>query len=181
MSNEPPDLNPYASPAALDSYVQPKVVSTYEMLKDVKRFRSEIHALGGLWILIGCFPVGVGLLIVLDSAMQADFDVDRLLSMGMFVVLGTPFLIVGAFTCLKQMWAVYIGLIMSYVLTGLSLLLFNLCAGIAFLAGIFGGHRVISWSHELRRKGIPLTTKPRDIKTPIQVPTFPSSFPPSTP
>jgi hypothetical protein len=172
MSNETPELNPYASPAIPDALVQQPVVSTYEMLKDVKRFRSEIHALGGLWIAVGVLPIGMGILALLETALASQFSSENLVTAGMFLVIGCPFLVIGAFTCCKQMWAVYVGLIVSYVLAGLSLPFCNLLVALICLGGVFGGHRIISWSQELRRKGIPLTTRPRDIKTPIHLPPF---------
>lgn len=165
-------MNPYASPAIPDALVQQPVVSTYEMLKDVKRFRSEIHALGGVWIAVGAFPLGMGILALLEIALDSRFSFENLATAGMFLVIGCPFVIVGVFTCCKQMWAVYAGLIMAYVLAGLSLPFCNLFVALLSLGGVFGGHRIISWSQELRRKGIPLTTHPRDIKTPIHLPPF---------
>jgi hypothetical protein len=173
MSNETPDLNPYASPAIPDGLVQQPVVSSYERLKDVKRFRSEIHALGGVWIAIGLFPIGMALLVILETAVQSELTFESLLATGTFLVIGTPFVVIGIFTCRKQMWAVYVGLVMCYLVAGLSLPFCNLFVALVSLAGVFGGHRIISWAQELRRKGIPLTTRPRDIKTPIQLPPLP--------
>lgn len=172
MTNESPEPNPYAAPAIPDPLVQQPVVSTYEMLKDVKRFRSEIHTLGGLWIAVGAFPFGLGILALLETAFESKFSNESLVAAGMFLMIGSPFVVIGFFTCCKQMWAVYVGLILAYVLVGLSLPFCNLFVALLSLGGVFGGHRIIHWSQELRRKGIPLTTQPRDIKTPIQIPPF---------
>lgn len=171
MSNETPDLNPYASPAIPDGLVQPPIVSTYEMLKDLKQFRAEIHALGAYWTVIGVFAIGVGIVV---AGVIAEGSIQMFLfGFGMFAVAGTPFLIAGIFTCCKQTWAVYVGLSFCYLFGICSIIIRNPCLGMIFLAGIFGGHRIMSWAQELRRKEIPLTTRPRDIKTPIQLPPLP--------
>ena len=174
MSNLPPDLNPYASPAEADGLVKQPVVSTYRLLKDVKQFRSEIHTLGGLWIVLGTLPLGLALILVAEAAV-AGFSLDPLLSAGLFAALGLPFFLCGVFTCYKQMWAVYAGLALSYLLGALSLFGLNLCGVLVLAGGIFGGHRIISWSQEPRRKGIPLTTRPCDIQVPLAAHTI---FPP---
>lgn len=172
MSNQPSDFNPYASPTEAAGAVQQPVVSTYQMLKDVKQFRAEIHALGGLWMVFGAIPLVLALVFAIDAVM-AGFALDPLLSAGVFAAAGLPFFVCGVGTCCKQLWAVYAGLVLSYLMGVLCLPSCSLLLLMAFATGIFGGHRIISWASELRRKGIPLTTRPQDIQTPLQLPLAP--------
>lgn len=171
MSNLPPDFNPYASPAEADGLVRQPVVSSYELLKDVKRFRAEIHGLAALWIVMGTLPLLLAGLLVFE-ALQAKDPGRAMLWIGIFTILGFPLLICGVFTCYKQLWAVYAGLGLSYLLTMLALAATNLWVTAAYAGGIFGGHRILSWAREFQRKGIPLTTRPKDIHVPLQRPTF---------
>jgi hypothetical protein len=172
MTHIPPELNPYASPSAPDALVQQPIVSSYQLLKDVKQFRAEIHALGGLWIFFGGALLALAG-ISLFAALEAEFDVELVVWAGFFVAVALPFLISGVATCWKQLWGVYVGLVMSYLMTVISLP-GSLMMAAVFSVGIFGGHRIISWAKELRRKRIPLNTSLRDIRTPLQLP---PSFP----
>jgi hypothetical protein len=79
---------------------------------------------------------------------------------GVVVVTGICWLGLGVATCLKQMWAVYIGLGLSYLSVLGNLLRFNVCSLIIVAIVILQAHRVIGWARELQTLGIPLGTKP---------------------
>ena len=66
----------------------------------------------------------------------------------------------GVFSCLKHMWAVYVGLGLSYLSVISNLFNFNLCGMIILVIVIIQAHRVISWAGQLKRAGIPLTARP---------------------
>lgn len=167
MSQVPPEFNPYASPAY--DPVKSPVVSTVDMVKLVKQFRQQMHSLGALWIIIGSLAVIAGTVFAV-SARGAGDDIDQYLITGMFVVMGSIWLGLGIMTCLKQMWAVWVGLVLSYLMVLNSLLSLNLCGIVILGAAIFQAHRVIGWAKEMRLKSIPLTTRPQDIQTPVSLP-----------
>ena len=162
----PEDINPYASPAAADEPRPAPVVSTYQQLKELKRFRSEAHLLGGKWIVMGTLTFGL-LAVGVFAASGPGAD---LIFMASFGLVGFAFLALGIGACYKQIWAFVMGLVLSYVLAVLYLLGFNLCMALIFAGSIFAAHRVISWVGPLRRKGIPLKMRPQDIETPIAIP-----------
>jgi hypothetical protein len=165
MSNVPPDFNPYASPSF--DPVKTLVVSTVDMARLVKQYRQQMHSLGALWIIIG------SLLLILGGVvgfMPGNDNVDNFVMLGIFVVMGLIWLGLGVLTCLKQMWAVYVGLVLSYLMVVNNLINFNLCGLVIMGAAIFQAHRVIGWAKDLTRKGIPLSTRPQDIQTPVNLP-----------
>ncbi|WP_166820647.1 zinc ribbon domain-containing protein [Thalassoroseus pseudoceratinae] len=122
----------------------------------LERFRKEIHGLGGFWIVIG--SLGLLAAIVLGNAPRNNqFDPDILV---VLVPLTLFWIAVGVCMCLKQMWAVYTGLVMSYLsLIGNIFLSFNICAIAILVAAVVQGHRVIKWASELKALGVPINTK----------------------
>lgn len=168
MSQVPPDFNPYASPAY--DPVKTPVVSTVDMVKLVKQYRQQMHSLGALWIIIGGLAVILGIVFVANDHGVAEDEIVHYVMVGIFLVMGSLWLGLGVLTCLKQMWAVYVGLVLSYLMVVNSLISFNLCGIVIIGAAIFQAHRVIGWAKELQRKGIPLSTRPQDIQTPVTLP-----------
>ena len=62
-------------------------------------------------------------------------------------------------SCLKQIWAVYVGLVLSYISVIGNLININVCGLVILVVIIIQAHRVIGWSRELTARGIPLNTK----------------------
>jgi hypothetical protein len=130
----------------------------------IRKFREQIHALGGLWIFIGACAI----VIVAIASQGGDFakrlgDAD-LVMLGVVMSLGGLWLTVGILTCFKQLWAVYVGLGLCYLSLAGQILHLNVCGLIIVIVAIIQAHRVISWAKELQAAGIPLTTKPEPRK-----------------
>ena len=136
---------------ALGQRVDPKVI---------KRFRKEMHGLAGLWIFIG----GIALLAGLFLMGQARLLVPQELVV-VIIVMSLVWIGIGVFVGLKHMWAVYVGLVLSYLSAlGNVVQLANGSGGnvlsiILLVAGIVQAHRSITSSKKLRAAGIPLTAK----------------------
>ena len=133
------------------SVVQSRRVSP----KEIKKFRQSMHTLGGLWIFIGT----TGMLTALALANQPGMeDVGPGFLLGIFVV----FLVVGVCICMKQLWAVYVGLGLAY-LSAIGNLMdgnFNIVTIFLLVAVIGLGHISLSAAKKLKNAGVPLTTKP---------------------
>ena len=134
----------------------------------VRRFRREVHGLGGFWVFIGSVVVAVGFFLVTRGREVPQLG-EHIGQMGvLYVGLGIAWVTVGVFTLLKHLWAVYVGLVMSYL--SLAGNLMNLAwvrpncgvvCGIAIvIAIIVQAHRVIGWARSMSAEGIPLTAKP---------------------
>jgi hypothetical protein len=175
MSNPTdPNFNPYASPAIDAGRVQ--VTSTAEMHKIVKQFRSQMHSLGAFWIIIGL--LGTGLIgFQLIQTMNATHDADPragaavaavALTIGVIMIgLCLGWVLLGILTCFKQIWAVYVGLVLSYLSVVGNLITLNIIALVILAVAILQAHRVINWAADMKRRRIPLNTKPQDLTTPI--------------
>jgi hypothetical protein len=153
------DINPYQSPLAVSS---PESDSEFGAEKRGlhRKFRQQIHALGGVWIIIGS--------LFCLALRPTHTGTDSLWVLG---AIGVVWLLLGVFACLKQMWAVYVGLVLSYILLVGDLILISVIRwviligvigiGLAILAVlILQAHRVIRWAKTLREAGIELTAKP---------------------
>jgi hypothetical protein len=174
-----PTVNPYASPS-MASLADPGILADEELRKMVKNFRSQMHSLGGLWIFFSVIVLGLSALIlgVTVNVMQ-DPNVRAVVMLSgiIYLFLGVVWGTVGVFTCLKHIWAVWVGLILCYLSLIGNIITFNpskiLALIIAFAilgAAIFQAHRVIGWAKQMRAKGIPLTARPDQIQTPLNLP-----------
>lgn len=146
--------NPYQSPAT-ETGVPPLAPQGAVELVMVKKFRDQIHALGAVWLLIGGLMIAVGVASFLgafDGAADDRFMGPVLIGFGAF------WLTIGVFALLKQMWAVYVGLALSYLSLIGNLLRLSICGAILLLLVIIQAHRVIGWAKELWSRGVPLTT-----------------------
>ncbi|HZL88544.1 MAG TPA: hypothetical protein VFB96_09250 [Pirellulaceae bacterium] len=155
--SEPPPINPYQAPSL--SAAMP-VVDTRdaEVRAKIKKFRDQIHALGAFWIIIGGISLGLGIFLftTLEGARVEGAPI-----LGAIVsVAGACWFGLGVATCLKQLWAVYIGLVLSYLSVLGNLVRLNVCSLIILAAVILQAHRVIGWARELQAAGIPLDAKP---------------------
>jgi hypothetical protein len=159
--------NPYQPPQMERPTFVPAAATNLRLIKVLKDFRTQIVALGAVWIIMALLAVGIG--VMAGSVLDQDESTAQIL----LIVLGVSGLIwgtLGVFTCLKQMWAVYVGLVLSYLSVIGNLLNFNLCALIIVVVVIIQAHRVIGFARELARAGIPLDTKPQDLQVKFQLP-----------
>ena len=128
----------------------------------IKKFRREMHGLGGFWIFIGTIVLflGIGIMATGGGGNPALAGQGPILG-AVFLILGLLWFGLGVCTCLKHMWAVWTGLVLSYlsVLGNLMNLPQSVC-GLIFLAvAIVQAHKCIKRAKELNAAGVPLTTK----------------------
>lgn len=165
MSNEfgdPPfaqaeQLNPYQAPPVLIPQMDAKKATDQLLLK---KFRSQIQALGILWILFGVLCAAVTIAIFFVSDMQLQEPIARIIFAAILGFLTFIWLISGILSCYKIMPGVWIGLAASYLSLAGNVINFNLCGLVIMLVAIIQGHRVISWASKLSAEGIPLNQKP---------------------
>jgi hypothetical protein len=153
------DANPYAPPVAGGQDAGAMSLSAPDRAL-VTKFRQQIHALGAFWIFIG------GLAIVLAAIGLAGnrgfVNQDRLQSLVLAVVgvIGMGWCLLGVLTCLKHLWAIYVGLALSYLSIPVQLLSLNLCGVAVLIVVVLQAHRVIGWANRMQSAGIPLTVRP---------------------
>ena len=130
--------------------------------KMIRKFREQIHALGALWIIIGSLA-GAITIIALQGSLDLAARVGGEQQVVLFLIAGTGLVwfVLGVLTCLKQMWAVYVALVLSYLSLLGQVLNLNICGGIILILVILQAHRVIVWARQMRAAGVPLTAKPR--------------------
>jgi hypothetical protein len=166
MSNEFSDQNPYQAPATTSVAIDTSAGTSNLLL--LKKFRSQIHAIGGLWIIFGVMG-GLGAFFMTalfitdgfgESERLAELKGMATLLLAILVPSSIAWMLVGIFSCYKKMPAVYVGLVLSYISLIGNLLNFNLCPAIILGAAIFQAHRVISMAGELRKLNISLNAKP---------------------
>ena len=87
-----------------------------------------------------------------------------------FSTLGLVWLSLGISACLKQFWAVYIGLGLSYLAVVANLFNLNVCGLIILAVVILQAHRVLGFAKRLRGLGIPLTTRPEQLTMQVAPP-----------
>ena len=165
MSQLPPaEPNPYQSPAVISPVAQPALESQGHYHKILKDFRSQIVALGAFWIFIGAVAAGLGIIAggVLSAAREVNPESTIVLVI--LLVSGCIWIGLGVLVCLKQMWAVYVALVLSYLSVVSSLFRLQICAVLLLVFVILQAHRVLGWAKQLRAAGIPLTTRPEDLQ-----------------
>jgi hypothetical protein len=128
-------------------------------------------AVGVLWIVAGSLGLlgacAAALLLwpregVLGQRLQAVLAI--------VVAFGAVSLALGILACRKRIWAVYIGLPLSCVI-----LLLELQGGKVIPVGLWGAAIVLAilaivFSRKLKRAGVPLTTKPRELRPTMPAP-----------
>lgn len=166
--HDPAEMNPYAAPAAVDDQLPLQLTGNARVL--LQQFRAQMHGLAVLWLVVGItftaisFAIISGELFFLGSPSIYSFDG---IAVGLFILTaGGLWLVAGLMTLFKQLWAVYLGLVGSYLV-----LLLIVAIGIAsrsvgtlvpimlFAIAVVQSHRVIGWAKELLNHGIPLTTR----------------------
>jgi hypothetical protein len=148
----PPDdhANPYQSPAVEPS-LPPLPLPGAGDLVMVKKFRDQIHALGALWLVIGGVGTATGVVLLVPSGGQ------DLLPGSVLIAMGTLWLAVGLFSLSKQMWAVYTGMVLSYLMLASAVLQLSPCFAVFFVLVVIQCHRVVGWAKQMRARGVPLT------------------------
>jgi hypothetical protein len=153
MSKLPEDVNPYQAPLAYPGVADAVRAEAIDP-SVVEKFRDEIVALGAFWIIVSFF-IGFLSYYVFDINGNRNGFASALLA-----AMSLLWLALGIFTCMKRMWAVYIGLGISYLnLIGM-LLNLSLCGILMFFAVIVQAHRVIKWARQIQAAGLPLDVKP---------------------
>jgi hypothetical protein len=152
--------NPYQAPASdLD---QPAAVDASAVRPGlIKMFRDQAVALGAVWVLLGGVLAAGGGLVSWRAGRDVRLGVG--LDMPTFVVgmavLGLTWLVLGVLTCLKQVGAVYVGLVLSYLALLTQVLTLNFCGSILLILVILQAHRVIRWGNQMRAAGIPMNAR----------------------
>lgn len=164
--NDSQDANPYRPPAYVDESTP--TGSPHAVDRDtVMKFRQQIHALGAFWIIIGFAAIALATVassLLREGPRVIDMSPDRTIIIAVILSTGIAWIVVGVLSCLKQLWAVYVGLVLSYVsLTG-NLLNLNFCGLIIVIVVILQAHRVIAWAKRMQRYGAPLTLKPEQFR-----------------
>lgn len=155
----PPNAqNPYAAPqtpTALPGDAQ----EDWPTAEFLRKFRQQTHALGALWIILGALAaVAVTVMAAFEAPAAAWPDNAALLAV--LIPLTLLWIVIGVFTLMKHLWAIYTGLVLSYLSLIGNVFTLNICAIAILLAVILQAHRVLGWAQQLRRAGIPLTVAP---------------------
>jgi hypothetical protein len=151
-----------------DAYV-PDIRKPTSNIEVAKTFRKQITALGVLWVVFGVLLPGPTASCIQLACVRRANNPEVVVFYGAFALVWISF---GVMACLKRVWAVYVGLGLSYlaVLTALVAtvnyfpwsLSFMPCGCLALAAcvSILQAHRVIACSRRMRVADIPLDHKP---------------------
>lgn len=150
------DFNPFAIPET-NSFAGENVAAEHR--ETLKNFRQQIMALGVLWILFGVLLLAAfGFLMnAQNAALPMQFDGVLLVVVGGS---SAVYLLLGLAACCKQIWAVYAGLVLTYVGLLGQLTQINVCGLIITAVILLQAHRVIGFARKLKAAGIPLSTVP---------------------
>jgi hypothetical protein len=123
------------------------------MFRWLQNFHKQIIALGAFWIFIGLMT-----LLVAAAAAFADAawtpDVGAAAAAGVIGIMGLAWIGLGICVCLKQMWAVRVALVLSYLSMLASLITLQLCAAVILVVVILQAHRVLKWAKQLAAAGV---------------------------
>lgn len=152
------EFNPFEAPAE-DSRVFENPKGSLTLL--LTKFRQQMAALGAAWVFFGgSGMVASGVMLVRQNNMPMNDDVGLVVMMILLAIAGLVWFTVGIATCLKKMWAVYVGLGISYLSLLGSFASVNICGLVIVILVIIQAHRVIGYSKTLLAAGIPLNSKP---------------------
>jgi hypothetical protein len=160
------DQNPYRPPVATEAIVPPQRPADMRLLKTLRDFRSQIVALGAFWIIIGGLCLGLGIALASGVVREREIDIVGIILAG----IGAVWLGLGLLVCFKQLWALYVALVLSYLSLIGNVLNLNLCGIVLLIVVILQAHRVLGFAKELTSAGIPLTTKPKDLEIKLTLP-----------
>ena len=151
------EFNPFEAPAE-DSRTFETAPDGFTQL--LKKFRQQITALGAVWIFFGGVGmVASGVMLMRSQTVQSNEDVGFVFGI-VVAIISIVWFGLGIATCLKQMWAVYLGLGISYLSLLGNLTSLNICGLVIVVLVIIQGHRVIGYSKTLLAASIPLNSKP---------------------
>lgn len=121
----------------------------------IRLFRREMHGLGGFWIFIGVCAALAGMALAAQARLPPAFGV-------FIVILGLMWIGLGVATCLKQVWALWIGIVMGglSILGNLANLPQGLCGLIFMIIAVIQAWKCIGRAKEMTEAGIPLNTTP---------------------
>jgi hypothetical protein len=152
-----PNSNPYAAPSLPAQKASEFSAHSPELSKVIKDFRAQSLALGVAWIIIGCLNAGVSALILSDQFLPNN-------ALGivvpMIAALAGTWVIAGIATLAKQLWGIYLGLVISYLGALGSLANLSICGLVILVLIIVQSHRVINFAKEIRAAGLPLNARP---------------------
>lgn len=147
--------------AALPRLDTPTASLSWETLELLERFRTQIHALGALWILIGALAAAGGAYLLFwenNPGFLTRLGQDPPTLM-VWILEGCLWIAVGTLTALKNTKALIVGLTLTYLALAFSLMR-GAPVGAFTLPAIIQAHRVRAMSRALIEDGIPLTTRP---------------------
>src|SRR5262245_50532831 len=102
------DINPYQAPATSGHLATPPPLSANERpFRLLRRYRQQMHGLGGLWVVNGVVGTALVLTLAVERWPWMPFKVG-LAACG--IVSGAIWLALAVLTFLKRMWAVQIGI-----------------------------------------------------------------------
>jgi hypothetical protein len=151
------EFNPFEAPAE-DSRVFEN--PSGEMTLVLTKFRQQIVALGGLWIFSGVLGFTIGCVMFARNGHIGNPDVEVYAVATVTALLALVLMTVGVFACIKKIWAVYVGLGLSYLSLLTNVLGMNVCGLAIIIVVVIQAHRVIGYSKTLLAAGIPLNSKP---------------------
>jgi hypothetical protein len=131
------------------------------LLKTLRDFRSQIVALGAFWIIIGAVAAGLGVF-ASGSVAGSETTLGTVL-VAILIGFGMLWMTLGVLVCMKQIWALYIALALSYLSVVSSVLRLQVCSIVVLIFVIMQAHRVLRWAKELNAAGIPLTSRPTEL------------------
>ncbi|MCE9525625.1 MAG: hypothetical protein K8R36_06185 [Planctomycetales bacterium] len=176
MSQSQPPLNPYEPPReAVQAYSPVYQAGNLEHFTLLKQFRQQIHALAGFWIFIGCLSLAICIFVAATSGNMLGMQGGNVVMMMILGIAAIIWLSIGVATCFKQIWAVYLGLGLSYLSVIGNLINLNVCGLIILGAVILQAHRVLGFAKRLQGLGIPLTTRLNQLT--MQVTPTPGQWP----
>ncbi len=151
------EFNPFEAPTE-DSRTFDKASDGLTLV--LKKFRQQMTALGAVWIFFGSFGmVASGFMLTRSQNLQSNGNIGFVVAIFVAIV-SIMWFGLGIATCFKQMWAVYVGLGISYLSLLGNLTSLNICGLVIVILVIIQGHRVIGYSKTLLAAGVPLNAKP---------------------
>lgn len=152
--------NPYESPS-IDSGPPPgPTLSAANPLtvKMVRDFHVQIRALGFAWIVMGIIAMTIAVVVGLSTNPEQG----TLIVLAVLGGVGLGWLVTGILACLRKIGAVYVGLSLVYLMLVPSFC-FSIWLLLGLIAVILQAHRVIAWSWNMKRMGIPLSASPGEL------------------
>lgn len=155
MSSLPNDPNPYAAPPIAPEMPFDSGERSIAMTKIIKDFRAQSLALGVVWIIFGVLAAGLTVLIGATDTL-GDIENGGPIFLAILAIIAVIWFAAGIGTLMKQIWGVYIGLVMGYLSLVGNLMSFNLCALVITIFVLVQAHRVLGFARKMQAENIPL-------------------------